>query len=70
MGNLARVISGKVDETFGKAMVTDNQGHELIVHCRLEPGNPPVPQESQVTLTRYNREKRVYLCRPADGKAV
>ncbi len=67
VGNLARVISGTVDETFGKAVVTDKEGHKLIVHCRLEPGNPPVPQEQHVTLTRYNHKKRIYLCRPSNG---
>lgn len=67
VGNTARVISGKVDQSFGKAVVADAEGHELIVHCRLEPGSPPVPQQQQITLVSYDRKKRFYLCRPLDG---
>lgn len=62
VGQTARAIQGGVDHRVGKALAKNADGHDLIVTCTMAPGEPPVPTDGEVKLTRWDPERRLFVC--------
>jgi membrane protein implicated in regulation of membrane protease activity len=61
-----RVASSQIDDTYGQVKVRDSGGTLITVFAKVDPGNPPIPRDSEVYLVDYDSSKKVYIVVPSD----
>jgi membrane protein implicated in regulation of membrane protease activity len=61
-----RVASSQIDDTYGQVKVRDSGGTLITVFAKVDPGNPPIPRDSEVYLVDYDPSKKVYIVVPSD----
>lgn len=60
IGSSARVISGRVTSTFGRAIVQAPDGYRLTVSCRIKEGDEIPVHGDEVLLTDYDPIARIF----------
>ena len=61
VGQRAVVISSRVTGDFGEVRIADKSGHQLRLVCKLQSGEPEVPEGRDVVIVEYD---------PAHGEIV
>jgi hypothetical protein len=61
-----RVASPQVDETYGQVKVRDVGGTLITVFAVVDPGQAPIPRDTEVILVEYNAAKKVFVVVPSD----
>jgi hypothetical protein len=59
-GKVGIVASASVDDKFGEIRVRDPHGNEMLVHGRLQPGEPPLPRGTKLVLIDYDPGKELF----------
>ena len=70
VGLRGRVISGRVTTTFGTARVSDPNGSELTVSCRVREGDDVPLKGDTVILIDYDLRGEIFDVTKADSSLV
>jgi hypothetical protein len=65
IGGMARAIKSSIDQRPSQAVATTHAGQSLIISCRMDAGEPPVPVDHLIQLIRYDEHERLFICRKA-----
>ena len=60
IGRTARVVSGQVTPTFGRATVQTPDGYRLTIPCRVREGSEPPMRGDEVILVDYDPNTRTF----------
>jgi len=66
IGHSARITSGRVTSTFGRAIVQAPDGSRLNISCRVKEGAEELVQEDEVLLMNYDRDTRTFEVAKSD----
>lgn len=61
-----RVTSAQLDESYGQVKVRDPGGTLISVFAIVDPGQPPLPSETEVFLVEYDPAKKVFIVEPVE----
>lgn len=59
-GKVGVVASHTVDDKFGEVRVRDDAGNELLVHGRLQAGDPPLKRGDKIVLVDYDEKTELF----------
>jgi len=66
IGHSARITSGRVTSTFGRAIVQAPDGSRLNISCRVKEGAEELVQGDEVLLMNYDRDTRTFEVAKSD----
>lgn len=66
VGRVARVISPKVDGTYGQVRVQDAAGTRMTLFAITSKNSPPISRDTEVVLVDFDPERRIYTVMPLD----